>query len=398
MRREITTGTYWFYRGRFDRGCMNMELLLDCAVDGSALQAAAMRAIRRYPCLKFTCELSEDGRQYLLTENSRAFSVFESPGFVSIEAPASNGYLWSLGYSGKRLFLSVFHGLTDGMGLAAIMKAILCFYYSKLEKSPLPEDVAAEIGAEPDGLEYADPFDHARPCSLTFPFRTPEPFLLEPEDPKAYAPYHRHAVLSLKEVLKVSRQTEGNVSGILSLILARAVDRMTGGSSTCITVKCPINLRPMLGCTGTLQNCVSSVKYLYSEKLRKMPFPQQASCFKGMLLIQSSEEHLMNSFLAWKREVLAFNRGTSIEEKRVLSAPETGLPMVSYLGGLSAGPYDKHIGSVKVTIDTGGAIGVIAASLGDRLYLDLLLSEKKKALMRAFADELDALGVSYAFE
>lgn len=398
MRREITTGTYWFYRRGFDLGCMNMEILLDAAVDGSALQAAVMRAIRRYPCLKLTCELGEDGRQYLLTENSRAFRVFESPGFVSIEAPASNGYLWSLGYSGHRLYLSVFHGLTDGMGLAAIIKAILCFYYSALENSPLPEDTAQAIFAEPDGSEYADPFDYARPCSRTFPFRTPEPLLSEPEDPETYVPYRRLAVLSLSEVLGLSRQTEGNVSGIISLILARAVDRMMGGSSPCVIVKCPINLRPMLGCTGTLQNCVSSVKYVYSERLRRMPFPQQASCFKGMLLIQSTEEHLMNSFLAWKSDVLAFNRSTSIEEKRVLSAPEIGLPMVSYLGGLSAGPFDKHIGSINLSIDTGGAIGVVAASLGDRLYLNLLLSEKKKALAQAFADELDALGISYTFE
>ena len=398
MKHEITTGSYWFYRRRFDRGCMNMEIVLDSTVDGAALQAAALRTIGRYPCLKFTYEISEDGTQYLLTENSRTFSVFENSGFVSIEDPASGGYLWSLGYSGERLYLSVFHGLTDGMGLASIMKAVICFYYSILDRSPLPDNIAA-IGVEPNGLEYADPFDYARPCDRTYPFNAPEPFLPWSEEAGTSVTHHRLIVMSLREVLSVSKQTEGNVSGIISLILARAIGRMIDDPSLCVIVKCPINLRPMLGCTETLQNCVSSMKYVYSEKSRKMPFQQQASCFKGMLLIQSSEEFLLNSFLAWKSEVLAFNRGSSIEEKReALSALETGLPMVSYLGSLSAGPYDKHLRSFSVTVDTGGAIGVVAASLSDRLYLNLLMPEKRKALVRAFTDELDSLEISYAVE
>ena len=398
MKHEITTGSYWFYRRRFDRGCMNMEIVLDGAVDGAALQAAALRTIGRYPCLKLTYEISEDGTQYLLTENSRTFSVFENPGFVSIEDPVSGGYLWSLAYSGERLYISVFHGLTDGMGLASVMKAVICFYYSITDRSPLAENPAS-VGAEPNGLEYADPFDYARPCDRTFPFKVPEPFIPWPEEAGTCDTYHRLIILSLKEVLNVTKQTEGNVSGIISLILARAIDRMIDDPSLCVIIKCPINLRPMLGCTETLQNCVSSMKYVYSEKIRKMPFTQQASCFKGMLLIQSSEESLLNSFLAWKSEVLAFNRGSSVEEKqKALAGLETGMPMVSYLGGLSAGPYDKHIRSFGVTVDTGGAIGVIAASLGDRLYLNLLMPEKRKTLIRAFADELDSLGISYAAE
>lgn len=120
MDREITTGAYWFYRRRFDLSGMNMELALDRAVDGAVLQAAAERVIKRYPCLKLTCVKKEDGTQYLLTETAGRFRVVENAGFASIEDPASNGYLWSLGYWENRLYLSVFHGLTDGLGLKLV--------------------------------------------------------------------------------------------------------------------------------------------------------------------------------------------------------------------------------------------------------------------------------------
>ena len=41
MRREITTGTYWFYRRTPDRCCMDMDVALTCGVDGGVLQEAA---------------------------------------------------------------------------------------------------------------------------------------------------------------------------------------------------------------------------------------------------------------------------------------------------------------------------------------------------------------------
>lgn len=396
MEREITTGAYWFYRRRFDLSAMNMELALDRRVDGAVLQAAAERAIRRYPCLKLTWVEKEDGTQFLLTENTEPFRVVENAGFVSLEGPAANGYLWTLGYWENRLYLSMFHGLTDGLGLAAVMRGILCYYYAALTGSPLPRALAETLEAAPSGLEYADPFAYARLCEPGFPFRVPEAVLLEPEDADTYIPCHRRVLLSLREVLSLSKQTEGNVSGIISLLLARAVDNRNDDPAKCVVVKCPINLRPLLGCAETLQNCVSSLKYVYSPKVRKMPFPVQASCFKGMLMIQSTEETLMNSFYEWKFDVLRFNRESSIEEKReMFRVPEAMYPMVSYLGGFSVGEYDKYIRDVAVSLDVCGGIGVIALSLGDKLYLNLMLSEKTKAFVGAVTDALDELGLSY---
>ena len=396
MKRGITTGSYWFYRRRFDRSCMNMDVVLDRLVDGAVLQEAAMRLMKRYPCLKYTYVKSEDNTQYLLTENDRPFPVVKSPGFVSVEAPGSNAYLWSLGYLENHVYLSVFHGLCDGLGLAAVMTGLLSFYISALTGTPLPRDLADTLTAEPSGLEYADPFDYASPCEHTFPFRVPEALLLQPESADTYIPYRRQIILSTREVLSVSKQTEGNVSGILSLILARALEKMNGSAERSIVVKCPINLRPVLGCPETLQNCVSSIKYVYSQKLKKMPFPRQASCFKGMLLIQSSEETLMNSFYEWKFDVLRFNRDTSIEEKQAMFAvPEPMLPMVSYLGKLSLGEYDRFLKGIDVSLDIGGGIGIIALSLGDRLYLNLMLSEEKRSFVRDLTDALEALGITY---
>ena len=396
MNREITTGVYWFYRGRFDKSGMNMEIELDCRADGALLQTAAERVMRRYPCLRLTYTRSEDDRQYLLTENSRPFSVVRSVGFVSLEDPVSNGYLWSLGYGENRLYLRVFHGLSDGLGLVTVMRGILGFYFAALTGSPLPPELAGTLEEEPSGLEYADPFDYARSCDFSLPFHVPEAFLIEPEDAEVYVPCHRRILLSLREVLAISKQTEGNVSGIIALILARALDRMNDAPEKCVVVKCPINLRPILGCTETLQNCVSSTKYVYSQKLGRMPFPMQASCFKGMFLIQASEETLMNSFHAWKDDVLRFNREGSIGEKQaLLQQPEAMYPMVSYLGPFSVGAYDRYLRDVDVTLDIGGGIGVIALSLGDRLYLSLMLSERKRPVLRALTDALDELGISF---
>ena len=223
--------------------------------------------------------------------------------------------------------------------------------------------------------------------------------LTEPENADTYVPVQKLVSLSLQEVLAVSRQTEGSVSGVLSLIMARAVDRMNGDASACIVVKCPINLRPMLGCTETMQNCVSSVHYVYSQKLKKMPFTQQASCFKGMLMIQSSEEYQMNNFYEWRSEVLRFNRELTMEEKRAaLNISKSIYPLVSYLGSITLGEYDRYLKSVNITLDIGGGIGMIAYSLGDRLFMSLEMSEKKRAFFRNLTDELDALGISYAVE
>ena len=392
MKLEITTGAYWFYRGGFDMGRMDMEVLLQDDVDGAALQEAALRTMERYPFLRLVPERSEDGTRYLLTETDRPFRIVRSPGFVSLESPKANGYLWSLGYDGARLYLRVFHGLSDGTGLISVMKAILRFYFSAAEGDPLPEEPSDA------GRTYADPFGYARAWEHDFVFRVPEEAYL-PELENEYVPYHERFILSLKQVLYVSEHTESSVSGILALLLARALGRMSGDPSRSVVVKCPIDLRRMLGCTETMQNCVSSIRYVYSPKLAGMPFPRQASCFKGMLMIQSSEEFLMNSFLGWKQEVLRFNRGSSIEEKREqLKAPAITPPLLSYLGQFTVGEYDEKIRSAKVTADVGGGMGAVALCLGDRLYLDLLLTDRKKNVARALAGELDGLGISRLME
>ena len=105
MDREITTGTYWFYRGRFDRAGMDMEIVLDKPVDGDVLQAAAEKTLRRFPFLRFTCRRSEDDTRYLLRENTRPFSAVSSPGFVSFDDPRAAGFLWTLGYSENQVDL-----------------------------------------------------------------------------------------------------------------------------------------------------------------------------------------------------------------------------------------------------------------------------------------------------
>ena len=145
MHREITTGTYWFYRKNFDKGSMNMDITLTCDVDGDVLQAAALRTIRRLPCLAFTCEKSENGTQYYLIPNMKPFSVVPASGFVSLDGPGAGGYLWSLGYGENHLYLRVFHGLTDGMGLFTVMKHILIFYFSLLNGDPVPPELALSL-------------------------------------------------------------------------------------------------------------------------------------------------------------------------------------------------------------------------------------------------------------
>ena len=399
MGREITTGAYWFYRRQYNESGMNMDIVLQDSVDGAVLQTAALEAIKRKPFLLFTFEKSEDGRQYLLVKNNRPFFAVRNSGFVNYDSPTSNGYLWSLGYDENHIYLSIFHGLTDGLGLVSVAKLILRIYFSILTEGSFPQgqdDFADAVSGESD---YADPFEYARPCERRYTFRVPQAFLAEPESADTYVPYQKRIALSLQEVLDVSKQTEGSISGVHSLIMARAVDRMNGGASTCIVVKCPINLRQMLGCVETMQNCVSSVHYVYSQKLKKMPFTQQASCFKGMLMIQSSEEYQMNNFYEWRSEVLRFNRELTMEEKRAALSTSKGIyPMVSYLERITLGEYDRYLKSVNITLDIGGGIGMIAFSLEDRLYMSLEMSEKKRAFLRNMTDELDALGISYTVE
>ena len=394
MSREISTGAYWFYRRDLDRCAMELQLALRENIDGAALQTAADRVREQLPFLNYTRIKSEDGSRYLLTENDAPFSVRPNPGFSSLEAPENGGFLWSLAFWEKRFYLRLFHGLCDGLGLVEVTRQLLLRYFALVK-----EDVDLPVLRSPDGSEYADPFAFARPWDRSFPFRVPPAFQLQPESLDSYVPRRRLLSLSLEEVLAVSRQNEGSVSGILSLLLARAVDSWREDKGDCVVVKCPINLRPMLGCEGTMQNCVSSVQYVFSEKLRSMPFPRQASCFKGMLMIQSSEEYQMNRFHAWKQEMLRFNREGSIQEKRaVMAARAASVPMVSYLGSFSLGACDRYLESVNIAMELEGGIGIVALCFGDRLVFNLMLSEKNSSFLPALTGELEKLGIAFTWE
>ena len=96
------------------------------AVNGHLLQLAAAQALQRYPYYAVRCV--SDGREYLLEPHSEPIAVHNTPKPVALGGEESNGYLLAVSYWEDKIWVNLYHGLTDATGALNFGRTLLYYY------------------------------------------------------------------------------------------------------------------------------------------------------------------------------------------------------------------------------------------------------------------------------
>ncbi|MFI3174779.1 MAG: hypothetical protein R3Y53_06195 [Bacillota bacterium] len=396
---EITTAANFFYTKTDTLPAFYFKATLTENIDGAILQESATLTMQRFPYFATKLEVSDSKDRYVMRTNNAPFLVSCHNDFLPLDNPKANEYMITVAYDGATLYFLFFHGLTDGMGGGIFVQTLLHTYLSKKSGRSLACPGVMNIHEEADPSEYFDPYENLKSLDYQH-FKMDTPFSFA-EDEIDTTQIKLHALRVPKEhIVRMSKHTEGSISGLFALILSRAIARKHPDITQPIVISCPFDLRKMLSCERTLRNCNQSVKYVYSNKMKKYPLEQQMSLLKGMLYAQMTEEHQMPRYLAMRDKLIDANRTATIAEKQDIYTQNSGLasvPIVSYLGELVLGDCAEYIADLVSYSKVSGAAGMLfgALCIEDECVIRITSNLKSDVYFEAFLAELEACGIPY---
>ena len=295
MSKKITTGDSLHVYGSLGRGIdytVRLALRLRDEVDGDMLREALKQTEKRYPY--FSVHLSKNDTELFYEENPAPIALLHTDRRITLNAPESNGHVWAVCYQGDRLFLDFYHGIADGTGMYMVL-ATLLYYYCNARYGVTDHEGIRTLKDPILPEETADPLELFPSIDLSkLPQQTREPAFLIADDGKAKpcVPTITDVEIPESAFVQFSSASDASPGTMVSLLFTRAIDARYPQREKMIKGGYVVNGRPMLHATKSHHNCVTTVRYDYSERLKHMPFDRQCTALRGITFVQSDEEYV----------------------------------------------------------------------------------------------------------
>ena len=215
-------------------------------VDKNTLRAATQKALELFPVFRVRLALDNPDRKPVYEVNPDAADVYPYDGKPHAFGRESNGYLFRVYYTDKRILLSMHHILTDGSGAHEFLKSILYFYFNAAEGNP--EEIRKLLPVDPEDRRdpytvYGDP--EAREITLKNKWRNeleiPNRMHYRRGEP---AVVHR-MLFSISDFLTTVQRAESSVFPLLTTLMGKAVAKVYGGEDRILTGAGAFNCRHM---------------------------------------------------------------------------------------------------------------------------------------------------------
>ncbi|MDD7728557.1 MAG: hypothetical protein PUK34_02915 [Clostridia bacterium] len=311
MRDIICEATIFYSYSALHPNTLRVQFRMKDAVDGHLLQLAAAQAIQRYPYYAVHCV--SDGKEYLLETHGEPFVVRHTWEPVDLGGEKSNGYLLAVSYWEDKIWVNLYHGLTDGTGAMNFGRTLLYYYCREMYDPDLPSDgVRVNDGPIPQE-EWENPYrqimsgerelpDEKDILIQVRPDTSIQPLnLLEEALVTKAAPQYYDLRIPEQQLMQYCRTQDGTPSVVVSLLMSRAIDRIHQGNSRTIITGMAMNLRPALG-TPLYKGSPLAIAYLpYTDRVRQKPFDIQATIYRGRLILAADQERLLSGVKASTR-------------------------------------------------------------------------------------------------
>ena len=381
------------------------------AVNGRLLQLAATQTLKRYPYYAVRCV--SDGKEYLLEPNNEPFAVRRTPDPLPLGGGGSGGGLLGVTYWEDKIWLNGFHGLMDGTGALNFGRTLLYYYCREAYDPDLPSDGVRvnEDGPIP-AEEWDNPYTRIMSGETVLPdekdiliqtrpdtSRKPLSFF---EDPRMTftEPYYYDLRIPERELMQYCRAQDGTPGVVLSLLMARAIDRLNPDSDRPIVTGMAINLRPALGAPLYKGSPLGLALLPYAGRIKQKPFDVQATICRGRLLLASDHERLQAGVKASTQLYRAIDAQPTLEKKKelvrnvVARYHGSATFNLSYVGPAKLAAMDPYVEELQMQNDSPGITVEVVAAHGS-FFLEIVQDWKESLYVDAFCEELTAHGIGY---
>ena len=257
MRDIICEATIFYGANARHPNTLRVLFRMKDAVNGHLLQLAAAQALQRYPYYAVRCV--SDGREYLLEPHSEPIAVHNTPKPVALGGEESNGYLLAVSYWEDKIWVNLYHGLTDATGALNFGRTLLYYYCRAMYDPNLSADgVRINDGPIPPE-EWDNPYRQIMRGERVLPDEKDILIQIKPntsdrplrlsEDPRiTYCAHQYYYDLRIPEaqLMQYCRAQDGTPGVVVSLLMSRAIDRLHPGNTRPIVTGMAMNLRPAL--------------------------------------------------------------------------------------------------------------------------------------------------------
>ncbi len=364
-------------------------------IDRDMLLDATAKTQKRYPYLSL--RLCKKYDEVYFEENTLQVMVLNTQDRISLNSPQSNNHLWAVCFYEKTLYLDIYHGIADGTGMYMVLSTLLYYYCNKRYGLTDHEGIRT-LDDEIDPLETVDPCDHLPEIDISkIPMNYEKAFdliadggmtpcktrLLEIEIPEA-------------AFVRYSSANDASPGIMVSILLARAIDKLFPERTAKLKSSYVINARPMLNAPKCHHNCVSTVFLEYSDKIKAMPFDRQCTAYRGKTFIQSDAERIAGAMTvsASRNKGIIKNMKTLEDKmatfaKSLMGGKVLFTFMVSYVGKWKYKPLEKYIDEFWTHVPNANNLLVEIAAVNGRIFLTIHQEFEEDDIINAFIKELD---------
>ena len=410
MEKIICESTYFYGSYEENPQTYRVRFRLIDSVDGEILQEAADNTIKRYPYYAVRCSRNE--QEYVLEKNDEPFVVRHTNEPIELGGEASNGYLLAISYWQDTVWINVFHGLADGCGTMRFARTLLYYYCRQRYDASLPaDDIQVNEGSIPQ-YEWDNPYIKIMSGERKLPnedeiavkVKTPNdsPALSLFDDPRITLSSRKcyQLRLSEKQVIQYFRTQDGTPGVLFSLLMSRAIDKLNPQNKRPIVSGIAINLRPALN-APLYKGSPIAIAYLpYIGKIKDKPFVQQATAFRGRLLLLSDNNRLLAGVNSSKKLYSAIAQIPTVDGKKqfmqklMSSYKNNSTFEVSYVGPAKLGATERYVSEAELE-NAGEGIMIEVMAANGSFFLNIMQQWQENLYFDAFCEELSEIGLDY---
>ena len=272
---------------------------------------------------------------------------------VVLGGEQTSGHLLAFCYWKNRVFIDVYHGLTDGGGIAPLIKTLLYYYCSAFYDADLStEDIRLWDEAVPRA-EWDDPARlplGAERSGLVTKWHQPA---FQLEGAGIIHPIEDGIVYNMRipedAFMRFNISNDGSPATIVALLLARAIDALHPDAPLPPVIAMCVNQRKALRAPLAHQSLVGDVRLPFTDRVKALPFATQATCFRGMVTLNSDAGMVLDEIRDYQAlmaqleqmDTIEARRACCVERMEALSRCITAT--VSYVGKSSLGDAERYI-------------------------------------------------------
>ena len=329
-------------------------------IDQDILQKAVDLTMRRYPY--FSMKIVREKDAVVFEQNTKEHIVIHGDGPITLGSNEVNEHLLNVSWWKNKIHLDVYHALTDGTGIYPLIKTLLYYYCSDYYQKELSSDTVRLSDHIVSREEWIDPYKQKIDQELLL--------LKEKWNQPAFQIQMDHNVeiskkcivynirIPEKEFMRFNISNDGSPGTIIALFLARAIDKLNAKSKDPIVISMCVNQRKALNAPVAHQSLVGDVRLVYNEKMKSMEFGQQATCFRGMVALQSNQDMVLQEVKDYQCFMDELNQCDSEEKKHKLCVEKMNQETskmsatVSYVGKTDMGEAEFYIQEFHVLPST----------------------------------------------